>query len=71
MKLPMPKSLGGGVFCEACQFMWAVIVLVGCSYVVFWKGQSGWWFVLAVALMGTRCRPSETEESQPREPRDA
>jgi hypothetical protein len=64
--LNMPKSLGGGVFCEACQFAWAVILLLGCSYIVFWKGHSGWWFALAVPLMITKCRPS-SPESEPRD----
>ncbi len=25
-------------------------ILGGCAYLVFWKGASAWWFVLAVLL---------------------
>ncbi|EKS37770.1 hypothetical protein [Afipia clevelandensis] len=35
------------------RFAWVFTVLIGTSYVVFWLGYSGWWFLLAVLLMGT------------------
>lgn len=28
-----------------------VLVLGTCSYAVFWLGYSGWWFLLALALV--------------------
>ena len=28
-----------------------LIVLGGCSYYVFERGHSGWWFVLAICLL--------------------
>lgn len=28
-------------------------ILAGCSYIVFGLGHSGWWFLLALACMGT------------------
>jgi hypothetical protein len=27
------------------------LVVLGIGYVVFWRGQSGWWFALALILM--------------------
>jgi hypothetical protein len=29
---------------------WGVFIIGGCSYIVFFKGHHGAWFVLAVAL---------------------
>ena len=26
-------------------------LISGCAYLVFWKGHSGWWFLLAVVLL--------------------
>ena len=31
-------------------FAWIVLVFGTCTYLVFWQGHSGWWFVLAVLL---------------------
>lgn len=31
------------------QLVWDVFIWAGCSYVVFWRGRSGWWFLLAIA----------------------
>jgi len=28
-----------------------LVVLIGISYLYFWKGVSGWWWVLALALV--------------------
>ena len=33
------------------SFLWAVVIIVGCTYLVFWKGVSAWWYVLALALL--------------------
>lgn len=30
---------------------WNALVLGGTAYVVFWRGYSGWWFLLAVLLI--------------------
>ena len=35
-----------------CCFVWAMTMVLGCAYLVFWKNHSGWWFVLAVFLAG-------------------
>ena len=56
--MKMPRNLGGGAFCEFCQLVWAVFIIGGCSYIVFWKGHSGWWFALALPLCVTKCRAS-------------
>lgn len=35
-------------------FAWDVLVFGTTTYLVFWKGESGWWFALAILLcMGT------------------
>ena len=28
-----------------------LVVIIGTSYIVFWMGHSGWWWLLAVALI--------------------
>lgn len=28
-------------------------LLAGCSYLVFWRGESAWWFLLVVLLFAT------------------
>ena len=32
------------------QLIWDIFLVGGCAYLVFWRAESGWWFVLAVAL---------------------
>ena len=34
-------------------FAWDVLVFGFFSYIVFWRGRSGWWYVLAAALTYT------------------
>lgn len=31
---------------------WRFVVLGTCTYLVFWQGHSGWWFLLAIVLCG-------------------
>ena len=31
-----------------CAFVWAIFLLAGTSYLVFFKGISEWWFLLAI-----------------------
>jgi hypothetical protein len=33
-----------------CSYLWATLVLGICTYLVFWKDHSGWWYVLAIFL---------------------
>ncbi len=39
------------VSCEVCSLIWGALVLIGCTYIVFWLGQSGWWYAFAVLLL--------------------
>lgn len=34
-----------------CVLVWNLVLICGTSYLVFWKGISGWWFVLAMLLI--------------------
>lgn len=40
-------------------FIYCLIILGGCSYIVFGLGFSGWWFLLAILLL-----PTTSEEGQ-------
>lgn len=31
---------------------WDILVFATTTYLVFWRGHSGWWFILAVLLAG-------------------
>jgi hypothetical protein len=47
------------------RLLYGVAVIFGCAYVVFWRGFSGWWFVLAILLAGSfraRVRDDDTGE---------
>ena len=33
------------------KFVWASVVLGTCTYLVFWKEASGWWYLLAILLL--------------------
>jgi len=39
-----------------------LFVLSGMSYLYFWRGVSGWWWVLALILMAQDYRNSSKEE---------
>lgn len=36
--------------CLFCDFVWSISIMAGCTYIVFWMGHSGWWFLLAIFL---------------------
>lgn len=38
---------------EIAQLAWNSLVLLGTAYLVFWRGESGWWFLLAVLLLAS------------------
>ena len=38
---------------------WETFVLGGCSYIVFWMGFSGWWFLFAIVLSGCAYTPEK------------
>ena len=33
--------------------IWCMFVVGGCTYLVFWMDASGWWYLLAILLIGT------------------
>lgn len=43
------------------EFLWGVFVIGGCSYLVFFQGASGWWFVLAVIIANVSISTKKTE----------
>jgi hypothetical protein len=42
--------------CGWIMLCWQVVVILGCAYVVFWKGASGWWFALAIVFAMGKCK---------------
>ena len=38
--------------------VWDCAIMAGCAYLVFWKGHSGLWFLLAILIAGTSYKPS-------------
>ena len=39
-----------------------VFLIGGCAYLVFWRGASPWWFLLAVTLLNTVKSVNTTKE---------
>jgi hypothetical protein len=37
--------------------LYEALILGGCSYIVFWKDQNPWWFLLAVLLSMSAYKP--------------
>jgi hypothetical protein len=33
-----------------CSYVWGALCLGVCAYLVFWNGESGWWFLLGIFL---------------------
>lgn len=49
--------------CLLCDLVWSLTILGACTYIVFWTGQSGWWYALAMLLcMGWNCKPYRSPE---------
>lgn len=42
--------------------IWDVGLIAGCAYLVFYKGESGWWFLLAIFLAGSCLKPKTWKE---------
>lgn len=42
--------------------IWDCGLIAGCSYLVFYKGHSGWWFLLAIYLAGSCMKPKHWAE---------
>lgn len=34
------------------SWAWCILVFGTCTYLVFWKDHSGWWYLLALILAG-------------------
>lgn len=39
------------IILTAILFGWCAFIMGGCAYVVFWRGESGWWFVFAFFII--------------------
>ena len=39
--------------------LFETLIFGGCSYIVFWKGFSGWWFLLAVFMSSAVYSPEK------------
>lgn len=33
-----------------CNLVWSLFTIGGCGWLVFARGESSWWFLLAIAL---------------------
>ena len=60
--------MGGAVVtnvqvCWVCRFFWCVLVWGTCTYLVFWKGNSGWWYVLASLITEGDCKSYRSSEA--------
>jgi hypothetical protein len=42
-----------------CAYFWATACIGVCTYLVFWRDHSGWWYLLALFL----CRTSAAENA--------
>jgi len=36
---------------EIALLLYGTFLIGGTSYIVFWKGQSGWWFLLTILFL--------------------
>lgn len=43
------------------EFTWTVLVFSVTTYLVFWKGHSGWWYLLALLLASASLSTKKTE----------
>jgi len=32
-------------------YLYALAIIAGTAFLVFWRGESGWWFLLALLLL--------------------
>lgn len=39
--------------------VWEVLLWVGTAYIVFWLGNSGWWFILTILMSQCAYSPYE------------
>lgn len=51
--------------CLVCDFFWSFGILGACTYLVFWKDCSGWWYLLAIYILPMwNCKPYRSLEDQ-------
>jgi hypothetical protein len=51
--------------CHLCDLVWSLTIVGACTYLVFWRNESGWWYVLAVLLASAwRCNTEGDLENQ-------
>lgn len=49
--------------CLVCNFVWCLLALGTCTYLVFWRHESGWWFLLALVIAELwNCKPLRSLE---------
>lgn len=48
------------------KFVWTVTVISVTTYLVFWKGHSGWWYLLALILCGSGSSSSDGDKPKGR-----
>lgn len=39
-----------GIIVIIALLVFKAFIIGGCAYLVFWRGESGWWFLLAIML---------------------
>lgn len=57
------KFIAAAIYCTVLD----ALILGGCAYVVFWRGASGWWFVLAILLSASVGVPEGVRRPLPQE----
>lgn len=49
--------------CYICDLIWSLTIMAGCTYLVFWKDQSGGWYVLALFMCSMwSCKKKDEDE---------
>ena len=46
---PFTSSIAAAIY-VLCGYIWMVLCLGTCTYLVFWQGHSGAWYILAMIL---------------------
>ena len=49
--------MSGEKLCMLCMTAWIFACFGICTYLVFWRGENGWWYLLAFVLAASvKCR---------------
>ena len=57
----MDSSRGRNDMIALANVVKDIFVLVGMSYLYFWKGVSGWWWVLAILILASEYKAEKVE----------